>query len=562
MSHSTLGISSNRDVLIAIEAFLDYSPLWTLSQAAIKGHRHLLERIAYRQPFDQLDPFFRQWIYTKAMAQAASSGRLAFMKWLTTQFPGCFITVAVEEAAANGHLAVLQWLLGRHPDVKWGADEMNYALRNNHFQVAQWLYQHVPQSAEREMKAAAAESGSLEVVKWAFAVWPPLHDGGSVEQNYDITAIMAAALRSGSTPVVEWIANNRGQQSLEFTSLDEAAVLGHFDVIKWMTKHNLGRCSNECLEKTGANGHFELAKWIFDNRSDGCGGYPKDSVASQSNVEIVKWFAEKTGPMCFSESAMDLAAANGHLNVVRYLHDSGYGCSDVAMDDAATNGHLEIVKFLHDNRTEGCTTAAMDGAAKNGRLDVIEWLHEHRREGCTDFAMNLAAENNHRHVVQWLHENRTEGCTDWALTGAATGGHLEMLKWLQEHRHLSYSGNSPVNPVDLAAGGGHLEAFRWLINTQGVRPTSAAMAFAVEQKQFAMLLILRSEFGVRPTDIIFLQAIQRKELEILQWLLHHFPDAVGQRTLVRSLFTTTSWHVRHWLRDNGYLDDGRTLRVA
>ncbi len=46
-----------------------------------------------------------------------------------------------------------------------------------------------------------------------------------------------------------------------------------------------------------------------------------------------------------------------------------------AMDRAAANGHLEVVRWLHANRTEGCTTSAMDDAAKNGHLEVVQWLH-------------------------------------------------------------------------------------------------------------------------------------------------------------------------------------------
>jgi len=46
------------------------------------------------------------------------------------------------------------------------------------------------------------------------------------------------------------------------------------------------------------------------------------------------------------------------------------------MDSAARNGHLEVVKFLHENRTEGCSFAAMDLAAENGHMEVVEYLKE------------------------------------------------------------------------------------------------------------------------------------------------------------------------------------------
>ena len=58
------------------------------------------------------------------------------------------------------------------------------------------------------------------------------------------------------------------------------------------------------------------------------------------------------------------------------------------MNWAAGNGHLHVVKWLHEHRTEGCTTDAMDWAAENGHLDIVKWLHEHRIEGCTTNAMD------------------------------------------------------------------------------------------------------------------------------------------------------------------------------
>ncbi len=46
------------------------------------------------------------------------------------------------------------------------------------------------------------------------------------------------------------------------------------------------------------------------------------------------------------------------------------------MDMASQNGHLDIVKFLHENRSEGCTTWAMDYASRFGYLEVVKFLHE------------------------------------------------------------------------------------------------------------------------------------------------------------------------------------------
>ena len=77
------------------------------------------------------------------------------------------------------------------------------------------------------------------------------------------------------------------------------------------------------------------------------------------------------------------------------------------MNPAAENGHMDVVKWLHENRREGCTTDAMKWAAGNGRLDILKWLYERkpRKDGCTGDAMIEAAKNGHLKIVQWLYEH-------------------------------------------------------------------------------------------------------------------------------------------------------------
>jgi len=80
---------------------------------------------------------------------------------------------------------------------------------------------------------------------------------------------------------------------------------------------------------------------------------------------------------------------------------------------AASYGYLELIKERHEYLKFGID--AMDYAARNGHLDVIKWLHINRSEGCTKYAMAMAAEHGHLDVLKWLHLNRSEGCTKNAM---------------------------------------------------------------------------------------------------------------------------------------------------
>lgn len=112
---------------------------------------------------------------------------------------------------------------------------------------------------------------------------------------------------------------------------------------------------------------------------------------------------------------------------------------------AASNGQLKVVKWLHGNRTVGCSSYAMDRAAGNGHLEVVRWLHENRSEGCTTKAMTDAALDGHFDIVLFLHANRSEGCTPGAVLHRTTCiMNLEMVQWLSEH-YPGIVNDAPLN---------------------------------------------------------------------------------------------------------------------
>lgn len=122
-----------------------------------------------------------------------------------------------------------------------------------------------------------------------------------------------------------------------------------------------------------------------------------DLAARNGHMHIVTQVAAT-----FSNQAMVLAAAQGHLEMVAYLHHHREeGATMEALDLAATFGHLEVVKFLHENRREGCTTRAMDGAAGNNHLDVsATTTKKGRREIVARSSLNMRHQPEMTGVLQ------------------------------------------------------------------------------------------------------------------------------------------------------------------
>ena len=198
-------------------------------------------------------------------------------------------------------------------------------------------------------------------------------------------------------------------------------------------------------------------------------------------------------------TAAMLAASDGHVEVMQFLHTTGCDFGKVDNDGwtagmyAAYNGHLEVVQFLHG---AGCDFGKVDNdgytagilAAQNGHVDVVQFLHW---AGCDldkannngDTAGILAALNGHVEVVQFLH---TAGCDldkannngNTAGFFAAQDGHVEVVQFL--HRagcDFDKANNNGNTAGILAAYNGHLEVVKFLHSSGchfGVRSLHAA----------------------------------------------------------------------------------------
>ena len=72
--------------------------------------------------------------------------------------------------------------------------------------------------------------------------------------------------------------------------------------------------------------------------------------ARRGSVRLLKWARENN--RAWRAGTCSIAAANGQLPVLQYLHENGWGPWDVhTCTSAAVNGHLPVLKYLHEN---GC----------------------------------------------------------------------------------------------------------------------------------------------------------------------------------------------------------------
>src|SRR5579872_2879341 len=71
-------------------------------------------------------------------------------------------------------------------------------------------------------------------------------------------------------------------------------------------------------------------------------------------------------------------AAEGSLNILKWIKSIGYHLDDLTCDYAAKNGHLGVLKFARSCGSYwSARTCSL--AASNGHLDVLKWA---RSNGC------------------------------------------------------------------------------------------------------------------------------------------------------------------------------------
>ncbi|KYR00449.1 hypothetical protein DLAC_02444 [Tieghemostelium lacteum] len=285
-----------------------------------------------------------------------------------------------------------------------------------------------------------------------------------------------------------------------------------------------------------------------------------DYSAQSGSLEITKYFHD-IGKSA-TKAAITMAAANGHLSIVRYLNTHRQeGCTKQAMDMASEGGHLEIVRYLHENRQEGCTVSAINQSAKNGHVQVVEFLLSHRLDellqcqggdklsamdyaaaggnlkilkllhqyfgngvgGCTTNAMDCASSLGDLEMVKFLHFNRSEGCTKSAMNTSALG-HLEVLKFLHYHR----TEGCTLHAINVASfNNSNLECVEFLLKNRLEGFSKNAVINASEYGQLSILKCLyqnldKMQISAKPTiTLVPINIVNNQGETIVSNVNHH-----------------------------------------
>ena len=258
------------------------------------------------------------------------------------------------------------------------------------------------------------------------------------------------------------------------TPLHTAALSGREEVVKELVTQY--RCPVDCvcslygetpLHKASKEGHSSVVRLLLELGAD-------TTIVSNHG-----------------ETALDLAALNGHIDLIildfKYNPHVKLTFGRTPLHMACNGGHLNVVRKLLSKRV--CYTMARDSsgntplhiAAGSGRDEVVKELVT--RYGCpVDFLsysrrtpLHLAAENGHCSVVRLLvvelgaDVSIADGNRDTALDLAVLNGHIKVVDLL-----ITEFGCSPHREgrfhrtcLHIACDCGHLHIMRMLVSEHG-----------------------------------------------------------------------------------------------
>ena len=180
-------------------------------------------------------------------------------------------------------------------------------------------------------------------------------------------------------------------------------------------------------------------------------------AAENGHLHILKYFRHSWNTNVFRR-----AAEAGNLHIVKYLHKKGCPWDHKVTAGAANAGHLQCLKYLHNN---GCPLDdwATSWAIKGGQLECLKYLHQN---GCPldKKAIEVASMYGQLDCLQYLHQNGYV-IKEKAIQYAAEGGHLDCLIYLCE--------NLPVTEIDtywidnLVANNRSLRCLQYIIENGG-----------------------------------------------------------------------------------------------
>jgi len=243
---------------------------------------------------------------------------------------------------------------------------------------------------------------SVSRVAWA-------HDAKLVR----LDTLVRCAAAAGALPSLEWLHRHANYSwPNDYDACHSAAKHGHLNTLKWLVRTARAQwMPNVVVDAAAKNGHLDCLKWAMHH---GCENprHLLPEVARNGHTDVVEflWIHNASGHVM---EAVEEAAGQGHMDVLRMFHRHNLRWGREPKERAAACGQLEALQFLvkydltlpsnvqelhHEN---GWMEACLWHAAKEGHVHVLEWLVGFGREIDVHMCV-FAARKGRINVLEWI----------------------------------------------------------------------------------------------------------------------------------------------------------------
>ena len=245
------------------------------------------------------------------------------------------------------------------------------------------------------INTAIIEGGNLDVLKRAW-----LAPGFSLAT----TEILTAA-KFGKTHIFEWLMDQPALHDEIYAgvrALELAAERGHLDILKVFKAHVDKYPDDDVWHKKWDDvrhtafreGNVEMLEWVIahgtcqmDVKTFLAEHFQGESLVFKGRLEMLQWFMARLEvenlPHIINHNHNNClntkrAAEYGHLEMLKWMVESGFKFAVDAITAAAKGGHLECIVYL---RERGCnmTPTVSKVSVNRAQIHVLRWAIEN---GC------------------------------------------------------------------------------------------------------------------------------------------------------------------------------------
>lgn len=267
---------------------------------------------------------------------------------------------------------------------------------------------------------------------------------------------LGAACYRGHGSLVEMLLSHdalRRSQAVFGTAFEKACSGQHESIATMLVQHSEFPHDTKSLEKAGRQaaeaGFRDLVNWLYSQPQPGApattDGITKAMMASVrgGRVQVLQSFL-RTRPQLkdrLPADAIAIAAAHGHIGMVKFLHDQGFSASVESLlgsplRNASLIDHVPLLRTL------------------------LGWGESIDARGERGSALQAAASRGHKHAVCFLiaeGANVNLSGQPWgtALQAASYGGHLDVVRVLLENGADVHQKGKFKDAFYAAVKGGH-----------------------------------------------------------------------------------------------------------